>query len=167
MLLTRYRGTGIVVPVMSMMTSSNGNIFRVAGHFCREFTSYWWIAITKASDAELWCCAWINGWVNNREAGDLRRHRPPYDVTVMKIQRDADNALYSDAWLENHTCICLTGSTVSCQTQWRCYMIPVLWQQLTSLINHLFITALNDNNMKVGWFSICIVSSQNIPALNQ
>ena len=28
-------------------------------------------------------CAWINGWVNNREAGDLRRHRAHYDVTVM------------------------------------------------------------------------------------
>ena len=29
-------------------------------------------------------CAWINGWVNNREAGDLRRrHRAHYDTTVM------------------------------------------------------------------------------------
>ena len=28
-------------------------------------------------------CAWINDWVNNREAGDLRRHRARYDVTVM------------------------------------------------------------------------------------
>ena len=28
-------------------------------------------------------CAWINGWVNNREAGDFRRHRAHYDVTVM------------------------------------------------------------------------------------
>ena len=27
--------------------------------------------------------AWINGWVNNREAGDLRRHRTNYDVRVM------------------------------------------------------------------------------------
>ena len=27
--------------------------------------------------------AWINGWVNNREAGDLRRHRTHHDVTVM------------------------------------------------------------------------------------
>ena len=26
---------------------------------------------------------WINGWVNNREAGDLRRHLVHYDVTVM------------------------------------------------------------------------------------
>ena len=24
-------------------------------------------------------CTQINGWVNNREAGDLRRHRPHYD----------------------------------------------------------------------------------------
>ena len=29
-------------------------------------------------------CAWINGWVNNREASDLRRYRAHYDVTVMK-----------------------------------------------------------------------------------
>ena len=28
-------------------------------------------------------CTWINGWVNNREAGDLRRHRAHYDVTVL------------------------------------------------------------------------------------
>ena len=28
-------------------------------------------------------CVWINGWVNNGEAGDLRRYRAHYDVTVM------------------------------------------------------------------------------------
>ena len=28
-------------------------------------------------------CARINGWVNTREAGDLRRYRPHYDVIVM------------------------------------------------------------------------------------
>ena len=28
-------------------------------------------------------CAWINGWVNNWEAGDLGRHRAHYEVTVM------------------------------------------------------------------------------------
>ena len=28
-------------------------------------------------------CVWINGWVNTREAGDLRRYRVHYDVTVM------------------------------------------------------------------------------------
>ena len=32
-------------------------------------------------------CAWINGWVNNRDAGDLRRHCAHYDVTVMNNKR--------------------------------------------------------------------------------
>ena len=41
-----------------MMTSSNGNIFRVAGHLCGEFTGPRWIPHTKASDAELWCLFW-------------------------------------------------------------------------------------------------------------
>ena len=31
----------------------------------------------------LWSAPWLKGWVNNREAGDLRRHRAYYDVTVM------------------------------------------------------------------------------------
>ena len=36
-----------------MMTSSNGNIFRVTGHLSGEFTGRRWIPRTKASDAEL------------------------------------------------------------------------------------------------------------------
>ena len=38
--------------------------------------------VTRSFDAFL-ICAWINAWVNNREAGDLRRYRAHYDVTVM------------------------------------------------------------------------------------
>ena len=30
-------------------------------------------------------CTWINGWVNNRETCDLRRHRTHYDVIVTNI----------------------------------------------------------------------------------
>ena len=30
-------------------------------------------------------CVWINGWENNREAGDLRRHRGHYDVNVIAM----------------------------------------------------------------------------------
>ena len=33
----------------------------------------------------LWSAPWINGWVNNREAGDLRRHRAHYGVIVMMV----------------------------------------------------------------------------------
>ena len=61
-----------------MMTSSNGNIFRVTGPV--EFPTQ--RPVTRSFDV-LFICVWINGWVNNRKVGDLRRHRGHYDVTVM------------------------------------------------------------------------------------
>ena len=83
-----WRGHPWWETILAMMTSSNGNIFRVTDLLCGEFTGHRWISLTKASGAELWCFLWsagpwINGWVNNREAGDLRRHRAHYDVIVM------------------------------------------------------------------------------------
>ena len=69
------------------MMSSNGNIFCITGYLCREFTGDRCISRTKASDAELWCvsliCTWMNNWVNNREAGNLRHHCAHHDITVM------------------------------------------------------------------------------------
>ena len=76
--------------VSHMMTSSNGSISSVTSPLCGEFTGHRWSPLTKTGDAELWCflsiCTWINNWVNNGEAGDLRRHRSHFVVTVM----DAD-----------------------------------------------------------------------------
>ena len=74
-----------------MMTSSIGNIFHVTSPLCRKFTGRLWIPLTKARYGDLMfslICAWINGWVNTHEAGDLRRHRTHYDVTVMAIVAD-------------------------------------------------------------------------------
>ena len=51
------------------MTSSNGNIFRVTVPFVRASMFYF-------------IYAWTNGWVNNRDTGDFRRHRVYYYVTV-------------------------------------------------------------------------------------
>ena len=67
--------------VFFMMTSSNGNIFRVTGHLCEEFTPHkgqWRGALLFSL-----ICVWINRWVSNHEAGDLRRYRSHYDVSVM------------------------------------------------------------------------------------
>ena len=71
-----------------MMTSWNGNIFRVTGYLCGRgihrspvnspHKGQWRGALIFSL-----ICAWINGWVNNGEAGDLRRHRAHYDVIVM------------------------------------------------------------------------------------
>ena len=72
-----------------MMTSSNGNIFAL-------------LALCAASDAELWCflwsAPWINGWVNNREYGDLRRHWAHYDVIVMGTMRMSASRWFLCSW---------------------------------------------------------------------
>ena len=39
-------------------------------------------------------CAWINRWVNNREAGDLRRDRAHYDVIVMSVDTTEYNNMF-------------------------------------------------------------------------
>ena len=58
----RHNSTSDTVELLlsstAMTTSSNGNIFRVTGHLCGEFTGPRWIPRTKASDAELWCFLW-------------------------------------------------------------------------------------------------------------
>ena len=71
-----------------MMTSSNGNISRywpfVRGIHRSPVNSphkgQWRGALMFSL-----ICTRINGWVNNDEAGDLRRHRAHYDVTVMPL----------------------------------------------------------------------------------
>ena len=94
-----------------MMTSSNGSIFRVTGPLCGEFTGHRWIPPTKASHAELWCFLWsgpwINGWVNNHEAGDLRRHRAHYDVTIMYwkgVHKDVSSTFVLEDIIHGITC---------------------------------------------------------------
>ena len=68
-----------------MMTSSNGNIFRITGPLCGDFTGPRWIPHTKASDAELWCfffylclnkpvCKQSWGWWFEMPARSLWRH---------------------------------------------------------------------------------------------
>ena len=45
-------------------------------------------------------CAWINGWVNNGEAGDLRHHCAHYDVIVLHTST-GDFSSASEATLRN------------------------------------------------------------------
>ena len=64
-------------------------------HFPRYWTFVWGIHRSPMNSPHKgqWRCAlmfsfictWIYGWVNNREAGDLRRHRAHYDVSVDDI----------------------------------------------------------------------------------
>ena len=42
----------------------------------------------KGQRCFLWSAHWIKGWANNRQAGNLRRHRAHYDVIVMLVRAD-------------------------------------------------------------------------------
>ena len=57
----------------SMMTSSNGNIFRVTGPLCGKFTGRRWIPRTKASDAELLCFLLLT-WISFYSSIDKLSH---------------------------------------------------------------------------------------------
>ena len=89
----------------SVMTSSNGNIFRVTGHLCWEFIGPWWIpaqkSVTRSFNVFFDLRLKKNGWVNNREAGDLKHYRAHYDVTVMlHHSQHTPNGLpmWAEAW---------------------------------------------------------------------
>ena len=58
-------------------------MFRVTGLMCREFTCDQYKGQWCGNLMFSLICTWTNGWVNNRHASDLRRHRAHYDVIVM------------------------------------------------------------------------------------
>ena len=69
-----------------MMMSSNGNIFLVTGPLWGEFTGHRWISlqmpVTRSFD--VFVDLRLNKrWVNNLQAGDLRRHHTHDDVILM------------------------------------------------------------------------------------
>ena len=45
-------------------------------------------------------CTWTNGWANNRDAGDFRRHRAHHDVTVKSYKE----ALF-ELMVDSQTCV--------------------------------------------------------------
>ena len=65
-----------------------------------------------------------NGWVNNREAGDLRRHRAHHDVIVMVILHTLHLSASAARLIIDHDYVtsnhCITVSKTSCKfyTNW-------------------------------------------------
>ena len=59
--------------------------------------------------------AWINGWVNNREAGELRRHLGHYDVIVMQMPIS-----YTHGDTLGQPCACKCLSTYLAESTARC-----------------------------------------------
>ena len=75
----------------SMMTSSNGNIFSITGPlwgYPPVTGRFLWQRPVTGSFDIFFICAWTNGLANNWDAGDLRRNRAHYDVTVMCMNKN-------------------------------------------------------------------------------
>ena len=80
-----------------MMTSSNGNIFRVTGPLCGEFTGLRWIPHTKASDANFDVFFYLRlnkrlgkqwqGWRFETLSRPLWRHRNVTNLTPGHLHR--------------------------------------------------------------------------------
>ena len=74
----------MVLSMLTMMTSSNGDILRITGPLWGELTGRWWI--TPHIDQWRWAlmfsfiCAWTNCRANNPDASDLRCHHAHYDI---------------------------------------------------------------------------------------
>ena len=94
-----------------MLASSNGTfsallaLCELWGESTSESTGHQSILSTKANVSELrWLfslmCAWTNVQANNQNAGNLRRHRAHYDVTVM-LPTVCSNIFLSDSLKKN------------------------------------------------------------------
>ena len=78
------------IPSIFMMTSPNRNILRVTGPVWGESIGH----LVDSPHKGQWrgalmlslICAIRSGWGNNRDAGDLRRHHPHYDITALSIR---------------------------------------------------------------------------------
>ena len=93
---------------------------------------------------------WIYGWVNNREAGDLRRYRAHYDVTVMIVENITN----------------LTGIIVDSVPLLKNYLIGVeatiIWDKgFNSFLKNIFGTTVTSFS-KICWFRRFINCSRPI-----
>ena len=113
--------------VWIMMTSSNGNIFRVTGPLCvcvcvggvgggggggggggvggggggvhRSPVDFPHKGQWRGALMFSLTCAWDNEWANNRNAGDLKRQCACYDVTVMSSTSKGFRVTCPKYWL--------------------------------------------------------------------
>ena len=120
--------------------------------FCRIRTKPWWrhqIYLTRywpfgrgihrspvnSPYKGQWCgalvfpsiCAWINGWIINHEADNLRRHRAHYNIIVMSCLRVRPLLSMTFLYNANVTCMCIDGTLLANKIQinnhWTLYLI--------------------------------------------
>ena len=128
-----------------MMTSSNGNIFRVTDPLCGEFTGHrLWCFFDLCLDKRL---------SKNRKAGDLRRHRAHYDVIVML--NEAWKCPVSPAFWSNNLLRVISGYCKICETSY-----IAVWSSRLHCFNPVKYSTMSRD--MVGQFRYCHLIGENI-----
>ena len=142
-----------------MMMSSNGNIFRVTGPLCGEFTGPGDFPaqrpVTRSFDV-FFICAWINDWVNNRQAGDFRRLCGHYDVNIMLRPQTANWNLGMNSLIRAGTNI--TNNYIYSRRVW---MFPLLLARTCRRKNNRVAGGLSRRDASV-IFSTAMIILQNV-----
>ena len=114
--VTRWMPVGNMA-TFHMVTSLNGGIFSVTGPLCGEFTGHRGIHRSPVNSPHKgqWRRALMfsliyastNDWVNNRDAGGLRRHRAYYYVSVMVSAHPYGRIMHNCMYQLSLNCPCL------------------------------------------------------------
>ena len=83
-------------------------------------------------------CVWINAWVNNCEAGDLRCHRTHYEIIVMRAKSNA----VGNPKMNSTVCVRINSSIQWLQhihkyrwnLNWNA-ILKVMWRLLSFMVN--------------------------------
>ena len=130
---------------VAMMTSSNGNIFRVTGPLCWEFTGHRLIPLTKARDAGLWSALIFDlrlnkrlskqswGWLFETSPRPLLRHRNVDPVSC---------SIYTELTINDTfqiTLKCSIWSEIRNQYRMKIYVRIIAYGiPLHSILSHIF-----------------------------
>ena len=104
-------------------------------------------------------CAWINDWINNREACDLRYHHAHYDITVMRMKycifQSKNNTMRTDCILILAHCLL---------TEWYVYRIHFgyhMFNIFQKQAPHSFPTWMSYEGVSFCMFEVCPMCSLN------
>ena len=104
-------------------------------------------------------CSWMNDWVNNREAGDLKCHQAHYDVTVMDCDQLTKTFNYRDEQCPSNNCIWFYIACV--MRDWHYVIVIPIWIEgslLGIFCNH-FVSLAEPNSTNETRCCICKVLS--------
>ena len=104
-------------------------------------------------------CIWLNGWVNNHEAGNLRHYRAHYDVSVMNCQTDVIHAFHEFIYIYKLAIMYTTNEILHItEPSSICALQSYIW-----LIQHLYRHWNSTYNSNIdGLVQTCTTSIANI-----